>query len=92
MLNQFMLIGQIEKIQKSPKEVSLKIRGRKAFLDEQGECKEDHFVIKLWKGIERECLSIVSENQFIAAKGRLETNEHGVISLIAEKLAYFPMN
>ena len=31
MLNQFMMVGQVEKILKSPQEVSLKVRSRKAF-------------------------------------------------------------
>ena len=56
MLNQFMMVGQVEKILKSPQEVSLKVRSRKAFLDAQGELKEDHFELKLWRGIARECL------------------------------------
>ena len=91
MLNQFMMVGQVEKILKSPQEVSLKVRSRKAFLDAQGELKEDHFELKLWRGIERECLSIVKENQYIVAKGRLEMCANGAVSLIVEKLGNLPI-
>lgn len=93
MLNQFMVIGKIEGIQEDEihHRLLLHVSSRKAFLSEEGELKEDHFQLEIWKGIWTECLAIAKVGQYIAAKGRLESHvEHG-LCLMVEKLSYFPM-
>lgn len=86
MLNQVVLVGRIEQLQKDEKGISITIVVPRSYKNEDGIYENDYIIIKLYKGISESAYEYCKKGDLVGIKGRLQMKDN--LEVIAEKVTF----
>lgn len=89
MLNQVILIGKVDKIEKTDNgHLYLNLAVEREYKDIGGKFKTDNIRCLLWKGISDSIKNYYKSGQYLSICGRIEELEDGSNVVIAEKVSF----
>lgn len=86
MLNQVVLVGRIEQLQKDEKGISITIVVPRSYKNEDGIYENDYIITKLYKGIAENAYEYCKKGDLVGIKGRLQMKDN--LEVIAEKVTF----